>query len=920
MAAVDSLGLFVELNDFSLVAVRTRRDQGACTVEDWREVPLANEAALTEALKQLFPDVAKEQPVPVVVSLRPRQYQIGVTEKPIAEWLGQPAIAAWKPCARTAVAARDGVFGIAKAGPTAVAAAPSDCLTQAETSLRNWQLKPTRLLAAPLALVGGLVTLLKKGAKGAPVLVLDCGEGGALLSLVGADGILAARPTSLTLDGIAEAVQAELGLKFKGAAAKLFFNENYDFGEAGPRVAARLVSGIKADIGELGGKPPATLYCSGLLSRQEWFADSLAAALGIPRFPLDVRESSKEFGVSFGSDAAPWASNRLGLLSLLTAADNAPWTTDWNSGDRLTVAAMAPAPAVVTEKPLAKPVPPPPPPTPVAVVKPPEKKAPPAAPAPAPAAKPATPAPAPAKPAAPAPAPAKPAAPVPPAKPATPAPAPAKPAAPTPTPAKPAAPAPAKPAAPAPAPAKPAAPVKAETPKEQPKAPPPPPPKPAASTVSYKPGATPAASSAPGGSPSFFKSPKGLAAIVGLVVVLVLIGWGVSQYQAQKAQALVEAARLEAERVKTEEKRKADERAKADADARKKVEADYSAKMAAMENARKQAEAMASSEKAARLANARGNLVVNTQPAGAIVTVGTLPPRPTPATFGDIKIGHYPVVIRLARYDEVKTEVDVRENETTDLGTVALQRQTGALEITSEPTGTAFELRPKGVRLNIADDTKHGTTPAKLDDLDTGDYVVVFRRPPWPDHEEAITITRAVARVAWAFPRGRIDIASNPAGATVSRGGRVLGNTPLSLADEPIGDCVFTLNLAGYDPTSVSGRLENGRTLALTADLLMTNRVMKVSEIDEKPVPTKTATPILPLETGQRAESTVVISLIVGLDGKPRDLKVESAPTPELGQSCLKAAADWRFKPGRIKGRIVETRVQIPFKIPAIDL
>ena len=33
---------------------------------------------------------------------------------------------------------------------------------------------------------------------------------------------------------IAEAVRSELGLKFKGAATKLFFIENYDFSEAGP--------------------------------------------------------------------------------------------------------------------------------------------------------------------------------------------------------------------------------------------------------------------------------------------------------------------------------------------------------------------------------------------------------------------------------------------------------------------------------------------------------------------------------------------------------------------------------------------------------------------------------------------------------------------------------------------------------------
>jgi protein TonB len=69
------------------------------------------------------------------------------------------------------------------------------------------------------------------------------------------------------------------------------------------------------------------------------------------------------------------------------------------------------------------------------------------------------------------------------------------------------------------------------------------------------------------------------------------------------------------------------------------------------------------------------------------------------------------------------------------------------------------------------------------------------------------------------------------------------------------------------------------------------------------------------LTSAQLADGgSVLISLTVGKDGVPSDLKIEQASNPKLGGSCLTAAAKWRFKPGTIKGKPVRSRVSIPFK------
>jgi TonB family protein len=120
----------------------------------------------------------------------------------------------------------------------------------------------------------------------------------------------------------------------------------------------------------------------------------------------------------------------------------------------------------------------------------------------------------------------------------------------------------------------------------------------------------------------------------------------------------------------------------------------------------------------------------------------------------------------------------------------------------------------------------------------------------------------------------------------------------------------------GCDPVSLTGKLESGKTLTLNAMLLESERVMKLSELDERPSPIAQFDP--DLTTSQRAEGgSATISLIVGKDGIPSDLKIEKASSAAFGKACLMAAAKWRFRPGSVRGKPARSRVTIPFTITA---
>jgi periplasmic protein TonB len=64
-------------------------------------------------------------------------------------------------------------------------------------------------------------------------------------------------------------------------------------------------------------------------------------------------------------------------------------------------------------------------------------------------------------------------------------------------------------------------------------------------------------------------------------------------------------------------------------------------------------------------------------------------------------------------------------------------------------------------------------------------------------------------------------------------------------------------------------------------------------------------------------EGTVVLSVVVGRDGSPRDVKVSRTLGREFDQAAIDAVESWRFSPGTKNGKPVATRinVQVSFRI-----
>ena len=79
-----------------------------------------------------------------------------------------------------------------------------------------------------------------------------------------------------------------------------------------------------------------------------------------------------------------------------------------------------------------------------------------------------------------------------------------------------------------------------------------------------------------------------------------------------------------------------------------------------------------------------GLAVVKTTPAGATIILDNKQ-QLSPATFNQVKPGRYPLKIELSGYESVEQQIEIRENQTTDLGTIALQK-IKSVETTSAPS------------------------------------------------------------------------------------------------------------------------------------------------------------------------------------------------------------------------------------------
>ena len=190
---------------------------------------------------------------------------------------------------------------------------------------------------AAFARIAAVSRALRAARKGS-VALWDLGTDRSRVLLVTANGVEGVAPCSVGLGAVFEAVQMALKLKFRGAGARLFFNEGYDFTEPGPKICAIVGADLKQALGLLPKtEDPPALACIGLTGRQAWFIRDIAAVAGTSPWAPDIKKLAGDLGLKFADDAvaASFSPSSAGLFELLASTRRAKdaWPPAWTEVD-----------------------------------------------------------------------------------------------------------------------------------------------------------------------------------------------------------------------------------------------------------------------------------------------------------------------------------------------------------------------------------------------------------------------------------------------------------------------------------------------------------------------------------------------------------------------------------------------------------
>jgi hypothetical protein len=212
---------------------------------------------------------------------------------------------------------------------------------------------------------------------------------------------------------------------------------------------------------------------------------------------------------------------------------------------------------------------------------------------------------------------------------------------------------------------------------------------------------------------------------------------------------------------------------------------------------------------------AQGGLILKSTPPGAAVTVDGKSRGNTPCSLDDLSAGPHGVRLELAGYENVQFNTSIQPGEFTDLGVRKLDRSTGTLLVQSEPQDCSFVL------LSGETEIRRGRTPEQIPNLPTGSYTVQLTKPGWPNQNVSANVTRqATEVVSHEFGVGFVEVTSDPPGAHVLLGEKVLGVTPLK-AELPSGaHGPFQVGLPGYKLAEFCTRIVPGETARPTPLLL----------------------------------------------------------------------------------------------------
>lgn len=296
-------GFFVEQNDHAVMVARTSGSTAPFAIEDLRECPPNDPAALEALITQVQPKRPPSGYLHATVGLYPakrivRRHSLELKriKEPgyFAEVCSQQFRIEQDKYSIALLNSTDGGdYDVGKAIQKDVlfCGLPTEEANAAQTTLLERRIYPERLELGSVALLGGIVDYLNFTKSKTPTLVLEIGTDATHSFIVTAGGVEASRPIPQGLDAMVPIVQKELGLKDEESARKLFYSNTFDFTGMGPLLIKKLLKELQSSIGFYEvqtGQSVGQVLTTQLSPKLTWIEAAIAGSLGIGALKIDA--------------------------------------------------------------------------------------------------------------------------------------------------------------------------------------------------------------------------------------------------------------------------------------------------------------------------------------------------------------------------------------------------------------------------------------------------------------------------------------------------------------------------------------------------------------------------------------------------------------------------------------------------------
>jgi hypothetical protein len=336
-----SKGFYVEMNDQAVMLARTSSPTLPFTVEDMRECPANDAAALEVALKQIQPKKSPSGYLHAAVGVYParrlvRRHSLEMKRLKEAGYFPELFSQQFRIeqdkfyiAILNAVDGSDYDLNKAAGKDVLFCGLPNDDVASLQTSLLASGIYPERLELGTVAMLGGVVDCLNHTKSKTPTLVLEIGADSTHSFIVSSGGVEASRPIPQGLDAMVPIVQKELGLKDEESARKLFYSNTFDFTGMGPLLTKRLLKELQSSIGFYEvqtGQSVGQVLTTQLSPKLAWLDAAIASALGINSVKLDPVPWLQSRQITLPDTLAKNAQDIrwFGLLSLMAHYNTAP--------------------------------------------------------------------------------------------------------------------------------------------------------------------------------------------------------------------------------------------------------------------------------------------------------------------------------------------------------------------------------------------------------------------------------------------------------------------------------------------------------------------------------------------------------------------------------------------------------------------